>query len=157
MSKPLRRLLILACLGTFACAGLATAEDWSHFWPRFRTAIVQGNRKAVADRTQFPFSSYELVGKVPAAIQKRSEGGPIALSRAEFLRYFRTLFDARAVKILRAATPVLAEADSDLAGCAMVKYAQGRTSEGRGWYAWLLICRDEQGAWTLRRTDNVSE
>jgi hypothetical protein len=75
-------ILPISLLCLFAAdAANATAEtDFATFWKKFKSAVVSGDKAAVADMTKFPMSIYESHIK----------------SRAEFLRRYGEIFNGEA-------------------------------------------------------------
>lgn len=122
----------------------ADTAGFAAFYREFKSAVAARDRKRVASMTHFPFFSYDM-----ASFIRRPKHEP-RYTRAEFIRWFDKLFDARARKLIAVSTPTPLTSDDEV-----YAFAVGIRSVGSS-TIWVQFSRDNLGAWKLTGTDNVS-
>jgi hypothetical protein len=156
-----RRLIVLAaCIGIACVAQRASAQEtksvssdtavkvddgFDLFLARFRKAVAANDKQAVAAMTDFPFVSYDfgwMIGKPKHDPQ---------FTRVEFLKYYNKLFTKQAKYLIAVSTPTPLTDDDGVVN----RYAIGIRST-KNTAIWIQFWRDDNGAWWLGSTDNVS-
>ena len=146
---------LLACLlATTAWAQDAEAPPADDGFPAFLTEFrkVAGKRDCtgVAALTRFPFTSYDLAGKLPL---KKGETTDPLFDRSRFLKACAKLLDKQMRRRLVTGKPTRRDSDEPEEGWYSLGIWGGKT-----WTAWLDFRKspDEAGgAWRLTGTDNV--
>jgi hypothetical protein len=133
-------------LWTLITAARASDADWPEYLEAFQAAVAARDAEAVADRTQFPFGTWDLYGKLPKALAKEHEPGFLQLDRDQFVAAWPYLFDRAARKRIAAARPI-----EVLDGMGVGIWS------GKDWTVWLQFNPDDAGDWRLNSTQNVSE
>ena len=80
MPQIARILFVIAALILLTAQNSPAQNDFPAFWKKFKSAVVAGDKAAVAGMTNFPMSIYE--SKID--------------NRAEFFRRYRDIFDGEA-------------------------------------------------------------
>ncbi|MCB9685962.1 MAG: hypothetical protein H6738_02970 [Alphaproteobacteria bacterium] len=128
------------------CAAYAQDDGFDAYFATFQQAVAAKDREATAALTGFPFTSWDLVGKVPKKLTRGSEGGPVSLEHDAFVAAWPRLFDKEARAHVAAPNPV--ELGENGRGVGIWG--------GEDWAVWLVFERGEDGVWRLVGTDNVS-